>query len=480
MKIEKNIKNGELSNKNKILDSSFKILETDTSFETNEKYSDFNFMNKRNKRYKNIKFNNMKNKIRLIFNLVGFILFIIIITEIILKIILKKHISKFEVAIVLLYLIVYSILLYNFLKKGKKFIINAIFNKDNKAQDNILIDEENLDKKDIINLNKIKLLSNITKDSYNHWCSDNSFIVFKSIDNIIYIIYSNEFKSIICFDLEQTKKTCEIRNAHTEYINSFNYFYDIKNKKDIVMSVSCLDNNIKLWDANIWECILNLKKVNDIGMIFSACFIYDKRQDYKFIVSSNYVLFFNSGPIKIFDFNGTKIKELNDSEKDVCFIDTYYEQKSSINYIISGNNDSVYSYDFVHNKLYNKYDDNDNKNHRNIIIKEYQNTVKLIESCDDGNIRIWNFHNAILLNKIKVNDNPLNGICLWENDYLFVGCRENPIKLVNLKNGKIVISLKGHYSNISTIKKINHPLYGKCLLSQGWLKDQIKIWKENI
>ena len=480
MKIEKNINNGELSNNNKILDSSFKNMETDTSFETNEKYSDSKFMNERKKSYKNIKYYNIKNKIRLIFNLVGFILFIIIITEIILKIILKKHISKFEVAILLLYLIVYSILLYRFLKKGKMFIIKAIFNKDNKTQNCILIDEENLDKKDSVNLDKIKFLSNITKDSYNHWCSDNSFIVFKSIDNIIYIVYSNEFKSIICFNLEESKKTCEIRNAHTEYINSFNHFYDMKNKKDIVMSVSCLDNNIKLWDANVWECILNFNKVNDIGMIYSACFIFDENQEYKYIVTSNYVLFFNSGPIKIFDFNGTKIKEINDSEKDVYFIDTYYDQKSSINYIISGNNDSVYSYDFINNKLYNKYDDNANKGHRNIIIKEYRNVVNLIESCEDGNIRIWNFNTAILLNKIKVNDNPLNGICLWEENYLFVGCRENPIKLVDLNNVKIIISLKGHYSNISTIKKINHPLYGKCLLSQGWLKDQIKIWKENI
>ena len=77
MKIEKNINNGELSNNNKILDSSFKNMETDTSFETNEKYSDSKFMNERKKSYKNIKYN-IKNKIRLIFNLVGFILFIIV------------------------------------------------------------------------------------------------------------------------------------------------------------------------------------------------------------------------------------------------------------------------------------------------------------------------------------------------------------------------------------------------------------------
>ena len=54
-----------------------------------------------------------------------------------------------------------------------------IFKKDNKAQNSSLFDEENLDKKYTVNLNKIELISNITKDSYNHWCSDNSFIVIK-------------------------------------------------------------------------------------------------------------------------------------------------------------------------------------------------------------------------------------------------------------------------------------------------------------
>ena len=468
----------ELSNKNKSLDSSFKHLETDTSFETNGQYSDSKFIKKRNKSYKKIKFNNIKNKARLIFNLLGFLLFIMFITEIILKI-LKKNISKFEFVIVILFLIVYSIILYNFLKKGKN-IIYVIFNKDNKPQNSILIDEENLDKKETTNLNKIEFMYNITKDSYNHWCYDNSFIVFKSIDNIIYLVYFNQNKSIICFNIEQNKKTCEIKNAHTEHISSFNHFYDIKNKKDIIMSISSFDNNIKLWDANKWECILNINNVNDIGSIYSACFLYDKKKENIYIVSSNYVLFYDSGPIKIFDFNGTKLKEINDSKRDVCFIDTYYDKKSSINYIVSGNIDSVYSYDFVNNKIYNKYDDNDKQFHRNIIIKEYNKTVNLIESSDDGNIRIWNFHNSLLLNRIKVNDNPLNGICLWEKDYLFVGCRENKIKLVDLNSGKIVLILEGHNNNISTIKAINHPLHGKCLLSQGWLKDQIKIWREII
>jgi len=53
--------------------------------------------------------------------------------------------------------------------------------------------------------------------------------------------------------------------------------------------------------------------------------------------------------------------------------------------------------------------------------------VKLIESCCDGYVRIWNFDSGKLLQKINVvveNEKLkkiLNCICLWDNDYIFVG-----------------------------------------------------------
>ena len=37
--------------------------------------------------------------------------------------------------------------------------------------------------------------------------------------------------------------------------------------------------------------------------------------------------------------------------------------------------------------------------------------VKLIESCVDGNIRIWNFHSGLFLQKIKVSDKPIFDFC---------------------------------------------------------------------
>ena len=96
-----------------------------------------------------------------------------------------------------------------------------------------------------------------------------------------------------------------------------------------------------------------------------------------------------------------KIKEINDSNFTTFFIDSFYDNKYSKNYIITSNNGYIKSYDFNKNELYRKYCDNDNRGHFCIIINNDKKIIKLIESVCDGNIRIWNFHSGVLLKKIK-------------------------------------------------------------------------------
>ena len=71
----------------------------------------------------------------------------------------------------------------------------------------------------------------------------------------------------------------------------------------------------------------------------------------------------------------------------------------------------------------------------------------------------------------------MNEICLWNRKYLFVGCNDKSIKLLNLKDGKIVNELKGHNQGVTSIKILIHPKYGKCLISQGYEEDSIIIWE---
>ena len=111
-----------------------------------------------------------------------------------------------------------------------------------------------------------------------------------------------------------------------------------------------------------------------------------------------------------------------------------------------------------------------------VIVKKNINIIKMIESSYDGYIRIWNFHLGLLLNKIKINNLNLKGISLWNDNYLFVGCSDKTIKLIELNNGLIVKNLTSHDDIVITVKKIIHPKYGKCLISQNLGRSNIKLW----
>ena len=98
--------------------------------------------------------------------------------------------------------------------------------------------------------------------------------------------------------------------------------------------------------------------------------------------------------------------------------------------------------------------------------------IKLIDSNANNTLRIWDFHSCLLLNKIDIDNYCL---CLWNNDYLFVGGYSHQISLIRLNDGKIIKSIDGH-KWIIDIKKIFIPKYGECLISQGFYNEQIKLW----
>ena len=323
----------------------------------------------------------------------------------------------------------------------------------------------------------IKLLSNAINDSFVYSNLDYSFTVFNSINNILYLIYSNENKSMICYDLNNQRKINEIKNIHDEFITNFRHYLDEINKRDLVMSLSRNDNNIKIWNINNFECILDIKNVNQNGYIYSACFLKDSSQNY--IIASNRNMEGEPSPIKIFNFKGQKIDEIKDSKDHTFFIDTFYDTILNKNFIITGNFGYVKSFDYSKNELYHKYDDNkcDNNDrfHCSIIIKNNERKIKLIESSGDGFIRIWNFHSGLLLNKIQVGSR-LYSICLWNKNYLFVGCQDNTIKLIELNNKLIVKSLYGHDNWVLTLKKVCDNKGKELLISQNWGISSIKIW----
>ena len=102
----------------------------------------------------------------------------------------------------------------------------------------------NINNKKEQNPKDISFLRNITKDSYTNGILDNTFILFNSINDLLYLIYSKR-NSIISFNLNNNKKINEIKNAHDEDISNFRHYLDKINKIDFLLSLSKNINNIK-------------------------------------------------------------------------------------------------------------------------------------------------------------------------------------------------------------------------------------------
>ena len=240
------------------------------------------------------------------------------------------------------------------------------------------------------------------------------------------------------------------------------------------MSISNKDNNLKILNINNWECILDLTNINKDGYLNSACFLEQNKEIY--ILTSNANKNGTSEAIKVFNLNKQKTKEINNSNGFVLFIDSYYDKILSQYYIITGNINFSQSYDYDINNKYHKYNDNDKYIIYNIIVKNIKGKIKLIESCSDGIIRIFSFHLGLLLNKINVSNHDLYEACFWNESYLFVGCEDKTIKQIEINNGIVVNNISGHNKGVLTVKKIIHPKYGECLISQNLGKSEIKLW----
>ena len=328
------------------------------------------------------------------------------------------------------------------------------------------------------NLKEFELINNLKIDCFSDSLFDNTFVVFKSFNDIIYLIYSYKLKTLVLFNLITNQINSQIKKAHSNFISNIRHYPDNINKKDLIMSISTKDQNIKIWDIINFECLFNIKQIYYNGNIYSACLLNEKKEKYILSCNNNYP--YNAEQIKVFNLKGEEIKEIYNFNENSFFIDNYYDNIFDINYIIVGNKGCIKSYDFNQNILYKNYCDNkDDQEYCSIIIKKRNKILHLISSCYDGNVRIWNFNTAELLNKIKVSSYNLCGICL-KDKYLYIGTQDSLIIIVDLIKNEVIDYLVGHNNSVICIKNILHPKYGELLVSQGYLNDGIKFWKKNL
>ena len=306
---------------------------------------------------------------------------------------------------------------------------------------------------------------NLVEDSFMDLGTDNTFAIFNTFNNTFCLIYSNRSKSIISYDIIDNKKKIEIKNAHKNYITSFEHISDTEKKRDLLISASAKENNLKLWNVDNFDCLHEFKKNNNNKLLNLFCFLFNDNSIY--IVRSGNKDF----PIQVYDMNENKIKDIEGSNHKINVLSAYNNKARNKTYILAINDKIIKAYDYSLNELYNEYSSNVKERINSICIDEN----KLIGLCYGGYILIWDFLNSILLEEIRPYKSPLYGIFLLNNDNLCFGHKKN-IKIINLKSKKISTLNHSHDKEVIAINKINHPIYGECLVSQGDQQDKIKLW----
>ena len=337
---------------------------------------------------------------------------------------------------------------------------------------------------------------------------NSNLIVFKSIFDLVLLVFlAKKNSSIISYNLIDNKKIFEIKDANA-CLNEIKHYLDKNNKRDLVSSISMLHNNVRVWNFNNLECILNINF--RIGNFFlnlnSICFLNNDNNIYLIVSSIDLP---QTQLIHIYNLRGEKIKEINNDKIRNYFVDTFYDTKFSKNYIIISTNEDIRAFDYKENKIVKHYvpvneqpikvtsiknielnrklnfDDNHiirdvnySKGPLYILVKKCGNITKLIAGMKESTVKIWDFHSTQLLSEIIISKLTIKSISLWDEENLLIGTGGG-LKLIDLNKNK-------HAKNFLDIVDIawmdicNIPKYGKCLITENYKEIILKINKNLI
>ena len=315
-------------------------------------------------------------------------------------------------------------------------------------------------------------------DGYNFYQFKTCFCLFKSINEIICLIYSKNYEILSCYNLDNKQVLTEI-NKNNGIINDIRHYLDNNTKRDLILNSYVQKNEIEIQNLKNWEVLLRISHVNQGGYLFSACF-YNYNNNIYILSSNNKVTFiWKCECIKVFDMEKNKIKEIKKSNEDIYYIDSYYDSKLDNNFIVTCNCGYIKFYDFNSNSLFKKYTDSEFLGTILDYVVDDRGLNKILIGSYYDSIIIWDFYSGEILKKSIPDLNRVYGLCLFDTNYLLIGTDKyggynkcySDIILFDLNNLKIIKKINSKNENtISCIKTIDSK-NGKKIISGGRWSD---------
>ena len=303
------------------------------------------------------------------------------------------------------------------------------------------------------------------------------FISYK--DNKEYLVSPNcnNYKLDI-YTLFDNKKINSL-SGHNNIIRTIRYFMNDKDKNEYLISAD--DNKIVI----IWDITNNFNIKHKIdtkygGSIYSCLLIFPKNSEDNYIITST---FNKSGKdedsaSKLYSLsNGNQIKYFNNTNNNhIYYLLSWYNNIDNKYYVIQFSYKKIIINSLLEDELYAELSNGKNNDHYSGFLFSQNNNDYLCTSSGLGYINIWDLYNKKIYKTINTNGCKLAHIIEWNKKYIIVADVNNKsFKIINIDDGTIYNINTEHKKELTSIKKVNHPIYGESLLTAGGDKT-IKLW----
>jgi WD40 repeat protein len=318
--------------------------------------------------------------------------------------------------------------------------------------------EVDLEKENLLIVENLKILKTISQNINSICDYHKNFCFVKLIHGDTLLIWASIKHSLEIYDLNKEKLVDSI-NAHNDWINSCEHFYDPFKNIDVI--VTCSDDmSVKLWEVQpvLSKDICYLKnfmtiKQDNIGYPRTAYMFTDFlcKQNFILVELSNYV-------IQLFNQNGKYLKQIDSS----YFCDIYVDDKKEEYYIVTFYFNRVKFLDLKTFEIRKEFL-SDGK----VLAVAIVNNLIIIsdELC---NLKSFNILTLELVNEVKVDKFPINLIEIWDIEFFFAGNQEGKLCCFETKTLMKIRTLDiFSLEKIVHMAPIIHPLHGPSLILSG-------------
>lgn len=351
----------------------------------------------------------------------------------------------------------------------------------------------NNNKKDNISPTNLRFLQVITNNN-EHLGANDIFEVFNCIkDNKKYLVSINKNYSLDIYDLKDNKLTLSLK-GHNNKITTVRYFINSYNLSEYLISAD-YDKKVIIWDvSNNFNKLYTIETQYN-NFITSCLMMFNINTNIKNKKLKDLIIVSTRSVTDVLDNSSSKIYSLEDSsfidyiyntnKNETCYILPWENKVNQENYVIELCKQKVTINNLLKKELFGEFiipsesyfcsgfiRSKQNRDNNKKIIKDF-----LWASSTKGFIMILDIYQKSVVNTIDTNKCYLYHIIQWNDEFgLVADYTNNSFKIIDLNNQNIICNIGGvHSKGVVCVKKIDHPIYGKCLLSCGY-DSNVNLW----